>query len=211
MKGDKDELGGARARRNIALLGAAVIAGLWIVVGLLAWRDHRETLAAVDRDQKADAAVMRSYTYLLLDVARQVSRRLEDRIDRMSWDEIVEDELIQQTMEGLASGLNRQVASIHLIDAEGNLRVTSRLKKVPPGEDRSDRGYFRALKAGWTGAYVEHATGRIGGTPVMVIAFPLRELSGEFRGAALVSVATASLDAFFADVSGRSGDRKSVV
>ena len=204
---EREDRGGRRARRNIAVLGIIVIFGLWTVVGALSWREYQGTLREVDRSQTADLAVMRSYTLFLLDVAQQVARRMEERLESAVWDGIENDETLRETIQSYVSGLGRQVRGIHLLDAEGRLRISSLLDRVPPGTSRADRDYFRALKAGWSGPFVDYASGRLSGTPVMVIAFPLREPGGAFRGALLVTVDTGKLDAFFDQVAAGSNAR----
>ena len=202
-----EDLGGRRAKRNIAALGILVISGLWIAVGILSWREHRTALREIDRSQAADLVVMRSYTQFLLEISQQVARRIADRLEPAAWDGIDDDDVLRKTLQGYVSGLEGQVRGINVLDAEGRLRVSSLLDRSPQGESRADRGYFVALRAGWNGPFVEHAMGRLTGTPVVVVAFPLRDAWGVFMGALVVTIDSGKLGAFFDQVSAGSDAR----
>ncbi len=202
-----DDGRGFRARRNVGVLGLMLIAGMWLGVGVLAWRDHSTALKSVEESQRADLAVTRAYAGLVVDVAQQAMRQIQARAELLSWDAIQGDEQLQRTAESLSTGLRRQVTGIYMLDASGQIRLSSRMRVVPPGESRADRDYFLALGAGWSGPYFEPANGRISGGRVMVVAFPFNDIVGAFRGGILVSISIDALDTFFTDATGSAGTR----
>ncbi len=202
-----EDLGGRRAKRNIAVLGVLVISGLWIAVGILSWREHRTTLREIDRNQAADLVVMRSHTQFLLEVSQQIARRIAEKLDPAAWDSVAGDEALRKTLRDYVSVLGGQVQGIHLVDAQGRLRATSLLDRAPAGESRADRDYFIALKGGWSGAFFDHAVDHSTRAPVMVVAFPLNDASGAFAGALVVTIFTGDFDAFFHQVSSESDAR----
>jgi signal transduction histidine kinase/ActR/RegA family two-component response regulator len=193
-----EDVGGHRAKRSVAMLGAVVIAGLWLGTALLAWRDHDEAIRAVDEKQRSDLAVMRAYMHLVVDGVRQIHSQLEIRLHGVGWDEASRDPTLLRSIGDLAAGQRDHIVGISLVDETGMIRLSS--LENAPGRDLSDRSYFLALMNGEPGPMTEAVTGRVMGMPVLAVAFALMDPLERPRGMALVTISRDAVDRFFGNV-----------
>ena len=193
-----DDIGGRRARRNVALLGTLIVFSLWLGTGLLAWRDYGESLRALEQKQRSDLAVMRAFMHVVVDGARQIHAQLELRLRERSWDEASADPTLMRSVADLAGGQRGRIVGISLVDESGTIRISSIDAAV--GRELGDRFYFKALMRGEPGPLVEAVTGRVLSEPVLIVAFPLNNASGRPRGIGSVTISPSAIEDLFADV-----------
>ena len=182
------------AGRFVALSGAL---GLLLLAGsvlLLASDMRREAHREATREAASTAYLLADHAGRLFEVADVALRYAARATEERDWREIGGAEDLRRALRQLADALP-YVEHVWLNDAAGDLRLTT-FAFPAPASNAADRAVFRQTREGGVGVTVgERIVGRVTGRPTFLLARPLTDAGGAFRGMASV---TAEL-AYFTD------------
>ncbi len=189
VSGDTGSIRFKRLRFGVMVLGVLVILAFVGSSAYDAWRSHRHSLTATNREitnianalAEQTAWALQAVDLLLLDTAQWY------RIDSRQ----IPPERLSAVLANRTAGVH-QVRQVMIVDAQGNQRYGS-LGTTPPGHNVSDRSYFISQRDGTAkGLFMsEPLVSRSEGLAAVVLSRRLDDESGKFAG---VVTAVVNLD-----------------
>jgi PAS domain S-box-containing protein len=182
------------ARSSYGTLILAAILGPALLFAAMAWwswdRVEQETTDRVTRI----ASLLQEHASKLLQTDVLVLDRIDDRLARLDWPEIIQREFeLHRFLVSIPAEVEG-VDAAFIVDANGEMQVVSRQFPAPPRTDPptsvnvSDRRYFQESRK-HPGIVVDGPLiGRIGGEPVVDVARQLTSPDGRFRGVAVAVI-----------------------
>ncbi|MDO8605905.1 MAG: EAL domain-containing protein [Phaeospirillum sp.] len=167
--------------------------GLYILVLLLfggfsTWRDYNASLDDAEMNATNYVNLLEEHAKRSLEGADLILQRLLDRVTAKGFEAVARSQEDWQVIEAAATS-SPQTGALYLIDAEGNLRLTTRGYPILRATSFADRDFFTAMKEGAGQPFVSHSFFEPGtGRPCFAIARRISLAGGEFGGVAIATV-----------------------
>jgi PAS domain S-box-containing protein len=189
-----------------ALLLATVLGPALMLAAMAWWTWHRvksDTAIAITRNVE----LLNEHAWRLLQSDSIILARVADRIEGLSWAEIIarEPQLsreLQQVIRGIT-----EVDGVFIADPQGEPQVASdvfpvpaRSAQAPTSANVANRAYFQAARAGTELTVDGPFVSRITGQPVFDVVRRLPDRDGSFRGVAVLNISPDHLTEFWRQV-----------
>jgi PAS domain S-box-containing protein len=187
-----------RLRLAVVMLGVLIVLAVAGSSAYDAWRSHRNSVAATDREigNVANAlAEQTAWTWEAVDLLlRDTAGWYQNDGSKIAAERL--DEILANRTAGV-----RQVRLVTIVDAQGMQRHRSR-GSAPPGLDVSDRSYFIAQRDGTaTGLFIsEPLVTRSENRPGVILSRRLDDGQGNFAGVVTAIVDLEDLKQFYSAV-----------
>ena len=178
---------------------ALIVASLLVPAGLFAaaaWQNRTDVLREGADTVQRTATIMQEHTRKVVETQELALARVDDYVERMSWDEIASPE----TSAFLArlQGRFEQAISIWIADRDGVLRAGS--QPWAPGGNIKDREFFRVHAEGEPGPHVSAAfRGRATNSASFALSRRRSTSDGSFDGTIHIALSPDYFARFFAE------------
>lgn len=175
-------------RSTLALLLVSILLPL-VLFGLAAAQNRHDVLATASRHVERTTRILHEHAMKVFETHHLMLDQVNERLKIVDWSK-PDDVAGLRTLLLRMSQLLPQVADISVLDAAGDVRVSTALPLGGKGPNFADRDYFRALKAAPSKLpYVSRgAVGRISGVPIFTMAERASLRDGAFDGIVAVSI-----------------------
>jgi PAS domain S-box-containing protein len=207
----------ALARSHKALLLASVLGPILLFAAFAWWswdRLQRESAEHIARH----VDVLHEHAAKLFQAQELVLARVIDRVGEMSWDEVDRREAELHAFFRRITDEYKEVDSIFVADAAGELRAMSRgfpvpmrTQPAPTAANIADRQYFRTAAERDGFVVAGPLRGRVSGTTIFNVARRLPSRDGAFRGVAVLVVSPRYLVEFWQSIAAGEGNTVSLV
>jgi two-component sensor histidine kinase len=170
-----------RAPWALTLLLVASVVGPLTIAALVSWQQYvyaqREAYAQV----RSTLGLLHEHAQRVFEIYELALGRVADRIEGLSWPEIVaQAPILQRDFNRMKQGVD-EIGSLLLLDPQGRLVVSA--SNFKPGIDNSDRHYYRALVDSDPGTFIDQAVlGRVSGRVIFNVSRRRPTPDGRFDG-----------------------------
>lgn len=188
----------SKSQSLLIVLGAFILAGLFLAFGIITWTDHRET----EREAKADLAevarLVEEHASVMLRANTVLLNRVADHLDGRPFALIKESESDRQALRDMLADMP-EGDTLWIFDQRGDLVTTT--QGATARLNVADRDYFRALKETGKKIYMSPLLwGRSYGGYFMGTARRITDAAGNFGGVILASVDAGYFTDFYREV-----------
>ena len=195
-----DNITGAPWRWSGIVLVVAAILLPALLFGFSAWTGYRDTLRTAELRADRTARVLEEHVSKVFESHRLVIQQVRDRLRFVDWGKEEDRIDLHKLLQDLQDELD-QVSTITIVDADGRMQASGRIYPADRGVSFADRDWFQTLRSGVPGAAISRSyVGRQSGQPVFNIAVALRDKTGAFAGAIVVSVDRSYFETFYKEV-----------
>ena len=169
------------------------MAGLYVFVLLLfggfsTWRDYNASLDDAERNATNYVNLLEEHAKRSLEAADLILQRLTDRVAAKGLEQVARSHDDWQILEA-ATMASPQTGALYLIDAKGDIRLTTRRFPADTKVSFADRDFFIAMKSGAEEPFVSTSFFEPGtGKPCFAIARRIPNADGGFGGVAIATV-----------------------
>ena len=176
-------------RSTLALLAVSILLPL-VLFALAAAQNRHDVVVAAERRVERTTRILHEHAMKVFETHQLMLDQINERLEALDWSKPGDVAALRGLLVHLTE-LLPQVADISVIDAAGEVRLSSALAPGETAPNFADRDYFRALKAAPSHLpYVSRgAMGRITNTPIFTMAQRIRTTAGDrFEGVVAVSI-----------------------
>jgi signal transduction histidine kinase/CheY-like chemotaxis protein len=188
-------------RSTIALLAISLVLP-FLLFGLAAWQNRGDVLREAETRVERTTRILHEHALKVFEMHQLMLNHINERLHSLDWANPADVADLHRFLAQLTQDA-KQVATITITDAQGNVRANSRVYPADPTVNLRDLDYFQALKAhAQVLPFISHSVvGRQSGQIVFNIA--QRTWSADpavFDGVVTISVKRAYFEQFYHEI-----------
>lgn len=179
------------------LLAASLVVPV-ALFAIFCWINYRSDIAEVKQELVRTSQIAREHAIKVLEAQNEVGARVLDLVRGRTADELRASEpAVHAALKAIASDLP-DISSIMVIDKAGVPVASAAVFPTPQNLDFSDDSFYRALKNGYSGTFVDLLQiGAVSHRPFWGFARPWQDSEGHFEGVIIVGVLPSVFQNFY--------------